>query len=375
MTASGVTVLVTGVGGGGLGHEVVKSLRLAGGYRLIGADTVADSFGFADVDEAYVLPPASAPDYVDVLIDLGSNRGARVVIPGSEAELRVISRHRDRFADADLLPLINSADVIDIGLDKSRTMAFLDDHGFARPRSILVRAAGDVPADFVLPAIVKPAIGGGGSSDTFVVQERDELDFVCAYLLRQGRAVLLQEYVGTPSDEYTVGVVHSLDGAFVGSIAIRRHILGGMSNRIKAPNRTGRSELGSVLAVSSGISQGVIDDFPDVRRGCEAIANALGSRGPLNIQCRFAGGVLYPFEINPRFSGTTYLRAIAGYNEPDVLIRHHVLGEPFPSPVRYAFGAVIRGLTERHIAESSAARAWSVAESRELVRPSSPRGA
>ena len=33
------------------------------------------------------------------------------------------------------------------------------------------------------------------------------------------------------------------------------------------------------------------------------------------------------FEINPRFSGTTSLRAMVGYNEPDVLIRHHVLGE------------------------------------------------
>jgi carbamoyl-phosphate synthase large subunit len=374
MTADRATVLVTGVGGGGLGHEVVKSLRLAGGYRVIGADTVADSFGFADVDEAHLLPLASAPNYLDIVVDLATQRGAQVVIPGSEAELRVISRHIDRFADAGLLPLINSLDVIDIGLDKSRTMAFLDDHGFPRPRSIMVRSATDVPTDFVLPAIVKPAIGGGGSSDTYVVQERDELDFVCAYLLRQGRAVLLQEYVGTPDDEYTVGVLHSLDGTFVGSIALRRHILGGLSNRIKAPNRTGRAQLGSVLAVSSGISQGVIDDFPDVRRGCEAIATALGSRGPLNIQCRFADGVLYPFEINPRFSGTTYLRAIAGYNEPDLLIRHHVLGEAFPSPVRYAFGGVVRGLAERRVGDSPSARPWSVAEPREL-EPSAQRGA
>lgn len=352
MTPAPIPVLVTGVGGGGLGHEVVKSLRLAGGYRLIGVDTTADSFGFADVDEAHVVPPASASNYLDVLIDLGTRRGARVVIPGSEPELRVMSQHRDRFARASVLPLINAANVIDIGLDKNRTMAFLDENGFARPRSMMVRSTDAIPAEFVLPAIVKPAVGGGGSADTYVVQEQDELNFVCAYLLRQGRAVLLQEYVGTALDEYTVGVLHSLDGVFVGSIAIRRYILSGLSNRIKAPNRTKRHELGSVLAVSSGISQGVIDDFPEVRRGCEAIANALGSQGPLNIQCRVAGGALYPFEINPRFSGTTYLRALAGYNEPDLLIRHHLMNEPFPSPVHYAFGGVIRALTERRVAES-----------------------
>jgi len=48
----------------------------------------------------------------------------------------------------------------------------------------------------------------------------------------------------------------------------------------------------------------------------------------VNVQCRLVDGEVVVFEINPRFSGTTSLRAMVGYNEPDVLFRHHVLGEP-----------------------------------------------
>jgi carbamoyl-phosphate synthase large subunit len=55
------------------------------------------------------------------------------------------------------------------------------------------------------------------------------------------------------------------------------------------------------------------------------------------------------FEINPRLSGTTSLRAINGYNEVEYLIRTEVLGETnVPIPVVIA-GRIERGLTEFRI--------------------------
>jgi carbamoyl-phosphate synthase large subunit len=35
------------------------------------------------------------------------------------------------------------------------------------------------------------------------------------------------------------------------------------------------------------------------------------------------------FEINPRFSATCPMRAVAGVNEPDIVFRNSVLGEEF----------------------------------------------
>jgi carbamoyl-phosphate synthase large subunit len=56
-----------------------------------------------------------------------------------------------------------------------------------------------------------------------------------------------------------------------------------------------------------------------------------------------------PFEINPRFSGTTSLRALAGYNEPDVLVRRDVLGEKIEPYFSYQDVLILRGLKENVI--------------------------
>ena len=353
-----ICVLVTGVGGGGHGHEIVKALRLSGRYHLVGVDMVESSFGLFDVDEAYTVPSASDPDYMDILLEICQQRQAKVLVHGSEPELKVISSNRDVLLKAGVLPLINTSEVIERCIDKWATMVFLKEQGFDFPHSLLIHTEREIPRYFSLPAVIKPATGGGGSNNTFVVQEIDELEFACRYLVRQGKIVLVQEYVGTPDDEYTVGVLSTLDGELVGSIALRRYILSGLSNRIQIPNRTQRIDLSSTLAISSGISQGIIDDYSEVRHECEKIAKALQSKGPINIQCRVVEGKLYPFEINPRFSGTTYIRALMGFNEPDMLILHHVLGEKLPNPVRYKFGRVVRGLVERCASDFSTVNPW-----------------
>jgi carbamoyl-phosphate synthase large subunit len=342
-----ISVLVTGVGGGGHGHEIVKALQLAGRYRLVGLDMSSSSFGLFGLEAAYLVPPASDPAYVDSLLGICRAESVDVVIHGSEPELRAIAAHRDAFRSAGVLPLINEPSVISLCMDKSATVRALAAAGLPVPRSELVEREDEIPESLVLPVVVKPSVGGGGSNNTFLAQDRTELVDACRTIVRQGSVALVQEYVGTPSDEYTVGVLHSLHGRFVGSLALNREIMSGLSNRVKVPNRTGRSELGPVLAISSGVSQGYVRDFPEVRRACEAVATAVGSHGPLNVQCRFVEGTLYPFEINPRFSGTTYIRALMGFNEPDLLIRHHVEGEPFPDPIVFRHGHCVRALVER----------------------------
>ena len=111
--------------------------------------------------------------------------------------------------------------------------------------------------------------------------------------------------------------------------------------------RAGRPELGPTLAISSGISQGRIVDAAPVLRTAEAIAQGLGSVGPLNIQGRISRGTFVPFEINPRFSGTSPMRAMAGFNEPELLIDWHLdsdhRGAAPPAP---RYGTFTRALVE-----------------------------
>lgn len=351
MKQSQIHVLLTGVGGGGFGTQVFKAMRLASTpYYIVGVDMSLFSKGLFEVDEGYIVPPASDPRYIQTLLTLCTEKGIQVLVPGSEPELRMVAKHRQEFEDLEVLLLINSSQVIDLCMNKWHTIQFLLEKGFMVPRSFLVKNKGDIKGIDIFPVVIKPTVGGGGSNNAFLAQDREELGFFCRYLLRQGLIPLVQEYVGTPDNEYTVGILTTLDGVLVNSVAIKRHILSGLSNRIKVANRTGRDELSPLLALSSGISQGTISGYEEIRAICEHMALVLEAKGPINVQCRYWNGQLYPFEINPRFSGTTSLRAMVGCNEPDILIRHHLLGEPIVPHFEYRHGRIVRGLAESYIA-------------------------
>lgn len=341
------TVLVTGVGGGGIGEQLVKALRLAKqSYRIVGVDTTPRSLGLQEVDVPLIVPMATAPEYVDTILGACRRHEVRAVYPGSEPELVVLAAARARLSEAGLALLANSDAVIAIGLDKARTAQFLASHGFRPPRSVVISRASDLDDVPFLPAILKPNRSGGGSANVFVAQTEPELRLFGAYLLGISASCLAQEYVGLAADEYTVGVLSDLEGGFINSIAVRRNILSSFSNRAKVPNRTGNPAFGELLVVSNGISQGEIGPFPEVTGTCERIAAALGSRGPLNLQCRLVDGEARIFEINPRFSGTTSLRALVGFNEPDLLYRRHIEGDIPSTRFAYRSGYIARGLRE-----------------------------
>jgi carbamoyl-phosphate synthase large subunit len=346
-----VTVLITAVCTGGVGEQTLKALRLASGYRIVGADMRPRCPQFALVDEAVTLPAATHPDYLDALLTVCEKLAVQAVLPGSEPELRVMSDNRDRIQAAGLFLPINPRNVIDIGMDKLATAAFLDEHGFASPRSRRIGSLEDLAGIDWFPVIVKPAVGSGGSRDCFIAQTPRQLELIGEYILTADAQIMVQEYVGTPEHEYTVGVLHDMEGNFINSIGLRRLLQGQLHQRVSARNITGRRELGDVLVISSGVSHGYVDRFPEVTEPCERIAASLGARGAINVQCRLVDNEIRVFEINPRLSGTTSIRALLGYNEPDILLRRHILGEDIETRFAYRSGLVLRSLTEEVFVE------------------------
>ncbi len=343
-----INIVITGVSGGSIGNEVMKALRLAKtSYHIIGVDMNPASLGLYQADEAYIVPPALDPEYIDILLRLCEKRNVQVLIPGSESEMKVVSANRQIFTNNNILTLINNANVIDICTDKWKTNSFLTNNGFKSPQSVLLKSENDCTKIRRMPVVLKPSVGSGGSNLVFIAQDMEEARFFSRYILKAGMLPIAQEYLGTFDDEYTVGVLTTLDGGLIDSLVVHRRIMSGLSNRMKVRGRIGKYA-GQTLAISSGISQGAIEDLPEIASECERLAVAVGSMGPLNIQLRVDGEDMYVFEINPRFSGTTAFRALADYNEPDILIRHHLLGEPV-NPVSYKYGEVVRGLVERFI--------------------------
>src|SRR5205823_87647 len=172
-----------------------------------GLDMSPTSFGLFDLDAAFIVSPPSELGYIERLLAICEAEQIDVLIHGSEPELKIISANRDAFLAAGVLPLINGPDVISLCMDKWATTQALAAVGLPLPASALVEHEDAIPEDFVLPAVIKPSVGGGGSNNTFLAQDRAEFVEACRTIVRQGMGAIVQEYVGTPRDEYTVGVL------------------------------------------------------------------------------------------------------------------------------------------------------------------------
>ena len=349
MSEKKINVLITGLSGGGHGVEILKALKMSNlNLRIVGTNNTKNSFGIPLVDEHYVVPSANEPNYIETMLDIVKKNNIDVLFHGCEPELKKISENRNLFeANGVFLP-INTQKVINLCMNKIQTMDFLRSKGFPVPEYCLISSMDDVKKVKVYPVVCKPHLGGGGSNNVFIAQDEKELRSVSELVLNHTSGFIAQEYVGTYESEYTVGILSDLEGELIDSIAVKRHILYGLSHRLKVANKTNRADLGNLLVISTGISQGEIGRYRNVTKYCEEVSKAIGSKGPLNIQCRLFKDKVYIFEINPRFSGTTALRAMAGFNEPEIFIRKHILKESIPN-ITYKEGIILRGLEEKFI--------------------------
>ena len=339
MASNRPRILIAGIGGASLGTEIIKCLKLAGRYTVFGCDISEFAYGLYQegVAETFVLP---RDGYVESLLELCKSLSISVAIPGGEEPLALLGRAASDFKNANIHIAGNSPEVMATCSDKERFFARLRELDIPTPRTFAVKHIGDfeAPEDFPYPCVIKPATGSGGSRFVFIASSRSEAAAYSRYLRSIGLVPLVQEYIPLDEGEFTIGVLSLPDKQLVGSVAMRRLLHAKLSVLAK-------TEYG---IISSPYSQGLIDEFPDVRAQAENIARALNSVGPLDIQARIRNGVLIPFEVNPRFSGSTYLRAMAGFNQVDIYLRYlldHTVVEPGPIKPGY----YLRSLSELRV--------------------------
>lgn len=327
-------ILVAGAGGASLGSEILKALALTGRYEVVVADVSPLAYGLYQPEAAggHVL---RLQHYIPNLIACCQREGAQLLLPGAEATLRLISDSRQSFLDAGIIPVMNKPEIIRACSDKSITFDSLKKLGIPVPRTRVLTCAEDLE-DFPTPCIIKPATETGGSALVSPAGTHAEALLYAQWIWKAGLKAIAQEYLPHTGGEFTVGVLRF--DSWIASIAMRREFPCKLSYLVKTQH----------FLISSGYSQGFIDAFPEVCSQAERIAAALDSYGPLNIQGRLVNGVFYPFEINPRFSATTHLRAMAGFPEIEIFLDHLAGGEPPPKP-QIRPGYYLRSLAEMYV--------------------------
>jgi carbamoyl-phosphate synthase large subunit len=308
------SVLVTAVGGRSVGYQILDGLQQhRNKYRIVATDMDPFAPGLYESDAAYLLPGANEKDYIPELLRIAKKEKVKIILFGSEAEVKAVAKHKQIFLDAGIIPVVSDETVVENSFDKQKLARFLQEKNILTPSTKLLRSAKDAE-ELQFPIVIKPTKNSTGSRNCFIVKDINELEVLLKDLQKENIEMIAQEYVGSEDEEYTVGIVIRPDGVVVDTIVMRRKLIG-MSRGLE--RKIGRTN----YVLSTGYSQGFFVDQPDVKAYCEKVAKAVGAIGPLNIQCRRGKKGVYIFEVHPRFSGSGSQRAAVGFNEPDAIIR------------------------------------------------------
>lgn len=316
-------ILVLGVGGNAA-QGILKALNLTDiPHRVIGACVSPLAYGLYTTERSYISPYYNDPIFLDWLIDLCKMESIDVILTGVEPVLMVLAQNRDTIKEkGGAICIVSSVAALSIAQDKLRTSEWFSENHFPFPRYALASDAVAVKKlvnQCGLSLIGKPRYGRGGAG-IFLIKDEPTLQ----YVLNQ-KDYLLQEYIGAPDMELTVGTFCDQNGFIQGSIVMKRELLDGTTYRA------------------------IVGDFPEVRIAAERIVTQLKPLGPCNLQFRIrADGTPVCFEINMRFSGTTPLRARFGFNEVKAALAHFILRQPIHLP-KITQGIALRYWNEIYI--------------------------
>ncbi len=296
---------VTGVGSL-IGQGIIKCIKrsaYAGDYSIIGFDYFKDTVGSFWCDKNYLLPDLLKKEYEDAwlktIVKIIQDERLEVLFIGVDFELPVFAQHRSAIESATgCKVIVSSPRVIDIGNDKYKTYQFLKEHGLSYPETFLPEECN--LESLVYPLIVKPRVGARSVGVTKVTRKED-----LQQALNNARNPIIQECVGDDSSEYTCGII-AMNGEQQKSVAL---------NRVLRQGNTYLSEY------RSGFSPLIYDYINNITK-------YLQPYGSCNYQLRLdAKGIPKLFEINPRHSGTTYMRSLFGYNEVIYILKNLLEGK------------------------------------------------
>ena len=154
-----------GGAGGAPTNNVIKSLRVSGSEYLIGASSKPTDLFLADVNERYIVPPATSPGYQVALTNLLRRTKPDFLHFQHDLEIREISRFRDNLLHEGMKLYIPSAATIEVCVDKGRSYDIWQAAGLPVPKTIVVTSDDDLKRAFDTlgqKIWLRATVGGGG---------------------------------------------------------------------------------------------------------------------------------------------------------------------------------------------------------------------
>lgn len=253
----------------------VKTLNGTG--KVIATDMSNLAPAIYEADKYYIVPKMTAPEYLDVVLDICKKEEITGVLSLIDPELSLLAENREKFEAIGTTVIGSSYALCEMSLDKFQMYSWLKTHGYRCAKSYMDKDAffADVDAGVITyPVFVKPARGSASISIS-KVYDRETVELLFAH----EDGLMIQEY---------------LDGQEIGAdvyIDMVSHEVVSIFTKKKLKMRAGETD----KAVS----------FQDEKLFAliERFVKDAGYNGQIDIDIFDVKGEYYISEVNPRFGG------------------------------------------------------------------------
>lgn len=299
-------ILVTGAGAL-LGQGILRSLNYSeNNYFIVSADPDVRSTGHALANKSFVIPLATEKSYIEKIKEIIEREKIDLVLIGTDVELPIFAKYKNELErQFPVRIVVSNEKAIEIANNKWLTAEFLKNNNFPFPISALTVSNDQIEhlkKSATYPYIAKP-VDGARSKGLRIINNDEELQEACSFK----NNLVVQEKIGDEEGEFTTGCL-VVAGKCVAVVSLIRDLRDGNTWRAY---RYGNPHYDNIIA---------------------EIAEKLGVEGPANFQYRIKEGKPVIFEINCRFSGTTPLRLMYGFNEVEALIEYYLEKKPIQKP-------------------------------------------
>ena len=263
----------------GTRNKVVQYFREAwqGVGKVVATDMNPNAPALYEADSWYLVPRITAPDYLDIVLDICKKENISGVLSLIDPELSLLAANRERLEKAGVTVIGSGYEQCERTLDKMQMYHWLTEHGYLCAESYTDKDAFYAAVEagaMEYPVFVKP-VRGSASLSICKAYDRETVEFLFAH----DQNLMIQKTM--QGQEIGADVYIDMISGQVVSIFTKKKLL----------MRAGETD----KAVS----------FKDENlfRLIEHFAAESGFRGQIDIDIFEIDGQYYISEVNPRFGG------------------------------------------------------------------------
>ena len=282
----------------GTRNKVVQYFRRT--FRGVGTVVATDATELGpaiyEADKRYLVPYITAPNYIDVILDICRKEQITGVLSLIDPELSLLAANEDKFAAVGAKVIGSAYELCEMALDKMQMYRWLVDHGYACARSWSDREAFFEAVDngeVTYPVFVKP-YRGSASINISKVYDKDTVELLFAH----HEGLMVQEFLS--GQEIGADVYIDMISGEVVSIFTKKKLL----------MRAGETD------------KAVSFKDPKLFELIEKFVLEMGYRGQVDIDIFDIDGQYYISEVNPRFGGGYPHAYEAGCNHMELILNN-----------------------------------------------------